>query len=435
MMIYRIFILIIAVGWCFQSLAQPDIQWPEDKAKAQEMVAVYVDQLKEQHYEEAKPAFDWLLENAPNLSLSLYINGEKLYKGLEEKATNSELKNQYQEQVLTLYDLRIQHFQDKASVMHRKAFTAYQYYKNQPEKYNALLSIFDTAFQTGKEAFSSSALVAYMDVLRLFKSKNGNLSDAEILDRYGQISEALQKQKNADNAEDIDKKQALVDGLLLQTIEMDCATIHERFGIPFLENENNLTKAKRIVALSLAYKCKDSPAFLKAARVVQSHDPDFGLAKLLAVMSDAQEAYDTAEHYYLEADSLASDSVKKAEINYALALHYQRRGMKADARKYALQAAKIEQFKKEAYKLIGDLYLASTDECKDDKSSLTSRAIYIAAYEMYKKAGRTELMEAVRAQFPSVEEAFQEDITEGNIIEIGCWINESVKVQFRPQQQ
>ena len=434
-MVRKIFMLSIGVGFCIKGIAQPVLHWPEDTAKAQEMVALYSDALKNQHYEEAISPFEWLLENAPNLNLSLYVNGEKLYKALASEVTDRALQQKYQERVLALYDLRIRHFQDTGSVMHRKAHAAYQYYKNREEKYEALFSIFETAFQVGKAYFTESALVAYMDVIRLYKLENGNLSDAEILNRYSQITEVLQQRKEPDNADDIDKKQALVDGLLLKTIEMDCTTISERFGAPFLEQENDLVKAKRIVALSLAYKCKDLPVFLKAAKVVQRHDPDFGLAKLIAIMSDARQEYETAERYYLEAESLASDTAKKAEIHYALALHYQRRGMKASARNHALKAADVDQYRKDANKMIGDLYFSSYEACKEEESTVSSRAIYIAAYEMYKKAGHTEMMEAARAQFPSREEVFQETYAEGQTIKAGCWINENVKIQCRPEQQ
>ena len=434
-MTHKIFFLLIGAGLCMKGFAQPALLWPADTAKAKEMVALYSDALRHQHYEDARPSFEWLLQHAPNLSLSLYINGEKLYKALAADATDPALQQIYQEKVLALYDLRIQYFQDSGSVMHRKAYTAYQYYRNRKEKYTELMEIFETAFQSGETYFSESTLVAYMDVIRLFKLENGNPSDAEILDKYGQISEALQKRKKLGNADEIDKKLALIDGILFQTIGMDCATINERFGVPFLEQENDLIKAKRIVALSLAFKCKDAPVFLKAAKVVQKHEPDFGLAKLIAILSDAQAEYDTAEHYYQAAESLAPDPVKKAEIHYALAVHYQRREMKTAAREYALKAAQTEQFKKAAFKLVGDLYFWSFDDCKEGKSNTSDRATYMAAYEMYKKAGHNEMMEAARAQFPSRENIFQETYEEGQTIKAGCWINENVKIQSRPAQQ
>jgi tetratricopeptide (TPR) repeat protein len=216
---------------------------------------------------------------------------------------------------------------------------------------------------------------------------------------------------------------------------MDCATLQERFGMPFLEQEDDLIKAKRIVALGLAYKCKDLSVFLKAAKVVQRHAPDFGLAKLIAILSDAREEYDTADHYYLEAKSLTHDPMKKAEINYALALHYRRRDTKTLARNHALQAAKVDQYRRDAYKLIGDLYFSSSEDCKEGTSIVRDRAVYMAAYEMYKKAGHTEMMEAARAQFPTREEIFQETYTEGQVVKVGCWINENVKIQCRPEQQ
>jgi hypothetical protein len=109
--------------------------------------------------------------------------------------------------------------------------------------------------------------------------------------------------------------------------------------------------------------------------------------------------------------------------------------MKTSAREYALKAADVDQFQKDAYKLIGDLYFSSDESCKEGKSQVSDRIIYIAAYEMYKKAGHPEMMEASRMQFPSREEIFQETFEEVQIIKVECWINENVKLQYRPEQQ
>lgn len=430
-MIQQIVIISLLLSGYISVQAQGNFHWPDDTAKAQENWVLFTDAVKSQRYQDALEPFLWLLENAPDLHSALYINGEKLYKGLIAAAEPA-LQKKYQEQLLTLYDLRMQYFHEEATVINRKIFAAYQFYRNRKEKYPELLKIFENAFQSFYQDFSSGNLVAYMDVIRVAQAEEKALSDEEVLNRYNLIIQALQSQNST---EDIGKKQATIDNLLASTVQLNCALIEEKFGKPFLEQSEDIAKAKRIVALGLAYQCKDLPVFLKAAQLVQQHEPTYGLAKMLALMYDAQQAYQAAETSYLEAVKFARENTQKGETLYALATHYQRRDLKDKARDAALQALKADPSRKEAYRLVGDLYFYSFEACKEGESATLDRTVYIAAYHLYQKAGRADLMKQARQQFPSREEIFQDGYKEGQPIRIGCWINEQVILQSRNDVQ
>lgn len=414
--------------------AQVPFRWPADTATAKTQWVLLADAVKAQSYGEALEPFQWLLDKAPDLHTSLYIQGEQMYKGLIETTSEIALQEAYQEKLMTLYDLRMQYFQDEANVSNRKMFAAYHYYKHRKDKHLSLLTLFENTFQTHAQHFTAANLIAYMDVIRLVQAQEKSLSDEEVLNRYDRISQLLQSQNTA--AEDIEKKQEAIDKLLLATVTLDCNLIAEKFGKPFMEQyADDANRAKKIVALGLAYRCKELPVFLEAARLVQKKEPNFGIARMLALSYDAQEDYPLAEKYYREAIGLAQEKEKKANMLYALAQHYQRRNLKAKARTAALEAVETHASLKEAYKLIGDLYLSSFDACKEGESATRDRAIYIAAYQMYQKADRTDLMESARQQFPTIEEIFQEGYEEGQTIEAGCWINESVVLLRRSAVQ
>jgi hypothetical protein len=57
--------------------------------------------------------------------------------------------------------------------------------------------------------------------------------------------------------------------------------------------------------------------------------------------------------------------------------------------------------------------------------------VYIAAYEMYVKAGNSNLMARAKAQFPSKEEIFLLNWQTGSSQKVGCWINETVILKTR----
>ncbi len=51
---------------------------------------------------------------------------------------------------------------------------------------------------------------------------------------------------------------------------------------------------------------------------------------------------------------------------------------------------------------------------------------------MYKKANNKERMELAENQFPSREDVFH--IPKGELIQVGCWIGEKVKLKFRREK-
>jgi len=123
---------------------------------------------------------------------------------------------------------------------------------------------------------------------------------------------------------------------------------------------------------------------------------------------------------------------KKGEILYAQAASYAKRGHKSKARNSAYKAVGADPSRKVAYKLIGDLYFRSYNDCKAGVSKVQDRAVYLAAFEMYRKAGDAKMMASAKQQFPSIEEIFELDMKEGESITVGCWINETVTIQRRP---
>ena len=65
------FILLTAITGFSQC---KEVVWPENKAKAEESVALYGDAMKQQNWRAAVPPFQWMLKNAPNWNTKLYID-------------------------------------------------------------------------------------------------------------------------------------------------------------------------------------------------------------------------------------------------------------------------------------------------------------------------------------------------------------------------
>jgi len=63
-----------------------------------------------------------------------------------------------------------------------------------------------------------------------------------------------------------------------------------------------------------------------------------------------------------------------------------------------------------------------------------SRACYLAAYDMYAKAGDNSGMGRAKSQFPSITDIFSLGMKEGDAIDVGCWIGGSTTIRKRPSE-
>jgi hypothetical protein len=86
---------------------------------------------------------------------------------------------------------------------------------------------------------------------------------------------------------------------------------------------------------------------------------------------------------------------------------------------------------KDAYTLIGNLYMSSSNDCRGGESRAKDYSIFIAAYNAYQRAGDSKGMGSARSRFPSKEELFTEGLSVGSSISTGCWIGETVTLATR----
>jgi len=405
-----------------------DWNWPENKSEAEEKYVLYKDALKMDNYQAAKAPLNWLLKNVPDLHNSLYIDGTKLYEGLAEMENDPAKKRELQDSAILMYDLRIQYFNDEANVMNRKAFTAYKYWLDRKEKYAELYEVFKKTADLNGDNLPSYAIVQYMDVVRRYKANGGNITDDQAMDLYDNLNSILDK-KTGENVETVKEN---LDRVFMATVKIDCGFVKTNLLPKLKANTGDIDLAKKVMKLMYAANCSDDPEFVNTVKIIHNAEPNYGLAYLIGVKSVQSENYNEAVEYFKKAIDLTEENSKKADIYMKLGDIENIRDNKVSARSYYLQAANTDPATaKDAYKKVGDMYFNSFNTCKGGQNIVDDRSVYIAAYEMYRKAGDAESMAKAKGQLPSKEEAFQYDLTPGDPIKVGCWINESVTLLTR----
>jgi tetratricopeptide (TPR) repeat protein len=415
--------------------AQPGWNFPESKEDSiftNEKIVLYSDMMKLGNYKHSLPHLQWILTNVPDLNESIYINGAKIFESLAETEKDPSQKRTYEDSTLLMYDLRIKYFNDEAAVMNRKAYTAYGFFKDDKSKYSDLFDMYQKTFELNKNDVWDQNLLSYMDVVRRYKLGGGNISDEEVLDIYDEIMNIIEhKTSSGKNVDRLERISDNVDKLLAATIQVDCDFIQNTLGPKLKTNPDDLKLAKNIFKLAFAGKCMELPIFLEAVINIYEKEPNYGMAKLIGDRSYVNKDYDTALEYYNEAISHTDENIKQAELYLNQANIYHILGNKPKARQMAYQAIDKDPGKKEAYNFIGNLYFTSYDECKKGVNEVEDRAVFIAAYEMYRKAGNYDAMNKAKEQFPTMETIFTYDMDVGDALRIGCWINESVTIQRR----
>ncbi len=408
-------------GWC----------WGSDPDKAKEKNALYTDALRMDNYAEAATHLDWLLQNAPDLNKSIYINGAKIFENLANTESDPVKKKDLENRTLDMFDLRIKYFNDEPDVLNRKALVAYKLLKDDKARYKELYALFDKAYELNKNNLFDGNLVAFMDVLRRYKAAGNPLPDNDVLDRYFNISDIMDYKESKGSPVHPSIRDNVEKLLLMIVPEIDCSIVISDFG-PKFEANPDLNLAKKIFKLMLTGKCTDDPLALKTAKMIDDNEPSYGIKIFIAGRALTNDDKDLAIKYFEQALPLTDENVKKGDLYLKIGRIKFSQGLKSSARDYAQKALDVDPSLSEAYKLIGDLYMNSFDDCSGKEDIVKDRAVFIAAYDMYRRAGDNAAMARAKAQFPSIDDLFTKGYEEGDEMRVNCWINTTVNLERRP---
>jgi tetratricopeptide (TPR) repeat protein len=419
-----------------------EFKWPEDKAKAEEQLAIYSDAMKQGNYKAAVPGIQWFLKNAPNWNTKLYIDGADIYNKLASAEKDPARKQVLVDSLMWLYDQRIATCNDEVNVLNRKAIYAAVYNMQNKDKTAEVLKMFDRVFEISGNNVSDNNLDNYMKVVYANFALLKNLSEDDILSRYDKMQAVVDAKIKAAAAAgktaDVEKLKAIKSGsdeLLVKMVTVDCNFVKTKLEPKYRANPDDLVLAKKIFGFMLVGKCTEDPLWLETGEAIHKlskpEDQDYGLVKNLGVKNLSIGNDEKALGYFKEALQLATTPGDKSETLIYIGTTQAKAGNKSAARESYRQAAAADPSNKDAWEKIGDLYATSFAECGKKESQAQDRLVFIAAYEMYAKAGNQQKMASVKEQFPSKEDIFLYSWKVGDVKSTGCWISESVALRTR----
>lgn len=438
----KLFLLIGAFALGFSNLtmaqcgeckgAEGKFCWGDKPGDAREKWVLVSDGVKMNDLSDqvAEP-LEWLLTNLPNLSEGLYINALKFYEAREAKETDPAKKTALEDKIMALYDKRMQCYGEKLDVLDRKARKIYDYYSDRPEKTKELYDFYKNYLTKSGDNVGYATSYVYVLDLACKMKEAGQRKDEEILEEYDLLLPQIDKKIDG-GGEDVGRwkdVKAQVENMVQACVKIDCDFVIKNFGPKLKANPTDLKLAKQIMGIMIGGKCTGDPLFREALTIKVKAEPDFTGYALLGKYAQNDKNIDEAIMHYQKAVSLAKDdeNQKKAEMLITIGNIQRSQGKLGEARSTYYKAIEADNsVAKDAYSAIGDMYMNSHKSCTGG-NELKDRYVFLAAYDMYAKAGDSRGMANAKAQFPSIETIFSlgamsGGVKEGSTVSIGCWI-------------
>lgn len=420
-------------GWC----------WGEDPATAKEKNAVYSDAVKMKDWKTAYEGWSWLHTNVPYMHKAIYQNGEKILKGLKkeaEKAKDSVAMRKYRAELYQIYHERTAYKFGKQETMLQKeggvAFVDWNKYGKDRSEVPYMYDLY-TAITDIKENKSKYSILYFYMATTVYAKYDKYITEDQALATYDRISEIFDY--NIENEEDPKKVekwksyQQKTDAFVDKIAKIDCDFINEKMAETAKAEPSNISYQKRTLRYILKAKCTDQELFPIVLENIYTAEPTAGVAKLISNQYLKAEDYKTALEWKQKAIELIpeDDNATKAEYTLDMAFLSYKSGKYSEARKLAYESVKLDNGQAaDAYSFIGTLYMQSGKMCTAP-NPVQARAVYLAAYDMYAKAGDNRKMSDAAAQFPTIEEIFTQNMKEGDPIDVGCWIGGKTTLRKR----
>tara|TARA_B100001173_G_scaffold309029_1_gene320545 strand:- start:890 stop:2188 length:1299 start_codon:yes stop_codon:yes gene_type:complete len=405
--------------------------WGENPTESKGRWMFLQSSVEEKKYDEAIKPLHWLLKNTPDLNVALYIQSVKILEQNVKIEKNPERKKVLQDSVLWAYDERIKRFGDEAFVLNRKGRIALKYLMKRKNKEDELYSLYSRIYELNKDdMLVQNATNYFVSSVSVFKM---NKIDKETtISIYSSLLSFLDKKEISFSSNDkklsiVRKNRLKMSKYFDKHIPISCKEIQTYFGEDY-QTSPTLDKAKSINTLLVKKKCLDSELFIQTNNKILETEPSSKrysvAAKLYLNSGKIKESY----NYFSKAVELENNDSIKSLLQLELAKISLTIKDYSKAKSEVLSAINLNSNNKKAYEFLGDLYLVGATSCISS-DVLVKKSIYIIAYKQYLKSGNVTKMESTKNQFPTIEEIFVRNKKEGDIIKVGCWINENVPLQ------
>ena len=415
--------------------------------------------VQQKKYDAAKPRLDNLMKNCADLSIHIYIKGEKLAKHI--------MYNENKDEGLTLlkkvYDARILNFPNKGAATLYDKYATLLVSEGASDLDEEVFGLIEKAYKIDPTDVSTKNMERYFNVIL---QKNKNVNDQKILDTYDDINDALEgkldsykqklskliskeqsggtlsakEEKGKSNYETILTNIGSLAAGLDDKIDtfLTCDRLIPLYRRDLEVNRNNAQWLRRSVSKMFHKECTGDALYEDLVEAYANAEPSAASKIFYATLLEKRGKTAEAAQMRKEAFDLETDPTKKSNLLLKDAQDLSRQGKSSDARRQANEALKYDPSNGNAYLLIASMYARSANSCGE--TLFAKRMVYVAALNKARRAASVDpsmsskvqrFVNSYSANIPTTQDAFAEGYKSGASYKIGCWIAETVTVQVR----
>jgi len=406
----------------------------EDSIRCVRNASLFSTYFENKDYDMAVKFWRQVFAECPASSKNTYIKGEAMFKEFFRKTQNKA----YIDTVLLILTYRSQYFNEVVPTDLRKSIALYELGGNDPgyakESYGYIMGV----MQSSPQSFDHTYSTLYMAVAAKCYSMNVIQAD-EVINAYTKAMSAVDSRltKKPDDARFLEAKKN-IDAVFKSSGAASCSNLEELFTAKIDQNPNDIALLKKVLDLLIDGGCSESDLYFKAATNLYRSERSAEAAAKLAEMNVARKKFNDAEHYYVEAIELETNSKVKSALLTKLATLELTSDNKQAARDYAKNAYSLDNTNGNALFIIGEAYAGARIG-----ESFENQTVYWVVVDYLYKAKNTDPSIKDKADeriaiysklFPTKEEAFfRSIIEEGSTYQVGGWVNEITAVRFRKE--
>lgn len=423
--------------------------------------ALAYDDAKAQRYDQAYEPLMEVKEKCPTYSLATFQYLDRVLNYRLEKAQGSQ-KVAVVEEIIQLMNDRLKYFPDKTNAGQVQADVAMLKFDNGIGTKEEQFQAFDTAFKADRKNFTSArALYAYFSLLvDLQDAGTRTLEDVfanydEVISKVEEeeialaerLAPLLEKQEGAEaltaaetkmiaDSEINLKAYSIVKGSINAKLgqRADCDNLIPLYNKDFESRKTDVAWLKNASGRLSAKDCTEDPIFFKLSEALHKAEPSSKSALYMGQLAESKGNASQALKYFNESAQLETNPSDKSRVYMKIADNYRKNGSFGQARTYYRRALDAKPSEGRAYLHIANMIAQSANNCGE--TTFDKRAVYWLAANYAAKAGSVdpsisgtanETVRAYKGRAPQKADIFQAG-KDGQTINIGCWIGESVKV-------
>lgn len=413
-------------------------QWGETPAKQEENVRNYNffrDAYNNKDYDEALELLPGLVEGSPKGHPNIYIYAINIYKDKILKSTSVAEKNGNVDELMKLYDLRVEHFGDdpERGKPYILSFKADDYATYKPVDRDNVLQYYRDALEAYGDNAPTDLMIRYFN--ELTNDYKGDLIESdEYMAEYDTLERLFNLPQNSDKSQD----KTTFEALFIQSGAANCENIEKMFASRI--DDGDAALLERVVGLLARGKC-DTDFFGVVGDKLYAMQPTGPLAMHLADYYDRKGQADKSLQYLNAAIENETDPEVRVNLAARIAGSKLAEGDARGAADFARQALSIDPNNGLGYFFLAQAYAVGTGQC----SGFERQAAFWLVYDTLAKAkslmtgddsysGEIDTqLASYRRNFPTQEECFFQGYTSpgaGYTVRCG-WVSGSTTVRYR----